>query len=182
MTTLRIPERLDCGKNVCGTMYSLWSDYVSHKQIMKAKEGSLVTDVAESYACGYPVPYFQRDLCWSRSQEVRFIESAWLGLNIGSYTLHKMDWESVGSDAKALKFSGWLIDGQQRLTTIERYWNDEFKVFGLLFSELNSQERRRFMSITFYHFEVELWDEKTIRDLYNRMAFGGTAHKESEKA
>jgi hypothetical protein len=50
---------------------------------MKAKEGSLVSDVAESYTCGYPVPNLQRDLCWSRSQDVRFIESAWLGLKSG---------------------------------------------------------------------------------------------------
>lgn len=179
MENSRIPERLDVGKSVCGSMYNLWFNYTRDKEVINKTSRRTLACESKRYSCGYPVPALQRNLCWSRSQEVKFIESAWLGLNIGSYTLHKMDWVN---DGEAKKFSGWIIDGQQRLTAIERYWNNEFEVFGLLFSELSKAERMRFMGISFWYYEVELWDEESIRDLYNRMAFGGTAHEKLERA
>jgi hypothetical protein len=94
-------------------------------------------------------------------------------LGIGFYCTHSVDWDN---DASVKSFSGWLIDEQQRLTTIERYWTDEFKVYGRYFSELTRKEIIRFMRISFKQRKVSLNDEQLIKDLYNRMAFGGTPH------
>ena len=174
----RIPPAIDHGKHSESCISYLWEEWQEHKELL-GKGAALVTDTGKSYACGLPVPGFQRDLCWTLEQEVAFIESAWLGLPLGTYSFHRMDWRS---DGVAMKYSGWLLDGQQRLTAIQRYWEDQFSVFGLFFSELSQIEMRRFHAIKFSHYEPELWDERLIRDLYNRMALGGVAHKESDRA
>lgn len=175
----RIPLPLDQGRHSESCMSYLYHHYQEHLRLLRSESDPLMTVEAERYACGFPLPEFQRDLCWTREQEVAFIESAWLELPLGSFCHHDLDF---GSGGAPVEYSGWLVDGQQRLTTIQRYWDDEFAVFGLYFSELTKPERRRFMSIRFAHYELQLWEENAIRELYNRMAFGGVPHKESERA
>ncbi len=175
---MRIPERMDFGKTFDSTIEFLWHHYQKHLDNAVTGEAPLF-DVSHRYACGFPVPAFQRQLVWSIDQKIKFIESLWLGLSPSTYTVHEYDYEAGG---KAKRFSGWLIDGQQRLTTIQEYWENGFAVFGLLYSELTDREKRRFRSIKFAHTEPALWDELKIRDLYNRMAFGGVPHKPEERA
>lgn len=129
--------------------------------------------------CGYAIPDFQRPLVWTEQQKISFIESAWLGLPLGTFTVHDPDWESDGTPKR---FSYWLIDGQQRLSAIEAYWNDEFPVFGYRWSQLNALEQRLFRRIKFRHTEIGLWDEAAIMKLYDLMAFGGTPHTNDQRA
>lgn len=170
----RIPAPLDNGKHHESCITSLKYFLDAHKN---DADGQLVVS-SERYACGYPIPSWQRELKWSREQEVAFIESAWMGLPLGTYTIHTCESEGVALS----EFAGLIIDGQQRLTTIERYLNDVFPVYGLLWSELNRVERIRFEGTKFAHYETDLNDEGKIRDLYNRLAFGGTEHTAEERA
>jgi hypothetical protein len=172
MATQIIPEKLNLGREYDYNMDTLLTHYDKHLALIASHE-QLDTVRAERYACGFPLPPFQRPLVWTRAQEVLFIESAWLGLYIGTYCTHDIDWEHDGT-VKA--FSGWLLDGQQRLTTFQRYWNSEFKVFGRYYSELTRKEKHRFSRIPFKQSKVILDDEALIKELYNRMAFGGVAH------
>ncbi len=177
MRTLKsIPQPIDHGRHFESTVYSL------HFQLQKFKEEyeqNGIPTSSERFACGYPIPQFQRPLVWSRTQQVAFIESAWLGLPLGTYTLHEEDWDDSG---QALPFSGCVIDGQQRLTTLEQYWDDQFTVFDLYWSELDQRDMRRFMNIKFAHYRAALWNEAEIHDLYNRMALGGTPHTAEQRA
>lgn len=133
------------------------------------------------HVCGYPVPDFQRDSVWTPEQQVRFIESVWLDLPIGTYTYHSPDWEN--DDVATPKvMSGWLIDGQQRLTAIEKYLTNQLNVFGGTWDDLNAQQKGRFLRSPFHCYEVTAFDEPAIRDMYNRMNFGGTAHQNYERA
>jgi len=179
MKAARIPPVIDQGKHQESCMSYIYHHWREYKSIIKDGVEPLVTDNAERFACGFPLPEFQRSNVWTRDQEVAFIENAWRGIPLGTFTHHALDWEDGG---RAKPFSGWLIDGQQRLTTIQLYWSDAFPAFGLYWSELTKAEVRRFMNIKFTHYEPELWDENEIRKLYNVMAFGGTQHKESERA
>ena len=135
-----MPKKIDMGNHSESSMGFLRYSYKEH--ISLAKKGDfLLTDASDRFACGFPVPDFQRDLCWDQEQEISFIESAWIGIPLGTFTIHRNDWEKNG---KPKPFSGYLIDGQQRLTTLQRYWEDKFPVFGLLYSELTKADLRRF--------------------------------------
>lgn len=177
----RIPERLDQGKFSDSTINALHHNYLDHLRLI-GEGKTLTTDTADRYVCGYPVPSFQRDHVWSRDQEISFIGSVWLGIPIGTYNIHESKWDSVDGNTKAVKYSGWVIDGQQRLTALENYWNNQFPVFDLFWKDLTPPETRRFLMTKFGFFESSLWDEVLIRALYNRMAFGGTPHKPEDRA
>lgn len=174
---MRIPQVIDTGKKVESCIDALWMNYSEH--LAMTPTDLPMYDKSERYACGYPIPSFQRELVWTMAQKVSFIESIWLGLYPGTYCIHRADWMKGGQPKQ---FSGWLIDGQQRLSTIQEYWEDGFKVFGLFWSELTPQEVRRFKSTKFTHQEVAVWKEDDIRNLYNRMAFGGTPHRPEQAA
>lgn len=128
--------------------------------------------------CGYTLPSWQRDIKWSEDQCVRFVESAWLGLHLGTWVSNAMDWSKDG----AHPLSGVLVDGQQRFFALDQYWNDAFPVFGHRWSDLPVIERRRFLSTPFASTELEVWDERILREIYDRLNFGGTPHLETERA
>lgn len=124
---------------------------------------------------GYFLPSWQRGLVWTEAQNIKLMESLWLGLNIGTYTFNRA---ALGS-----KFDNLLIDGQQRLWALQRYLSDEFAVFGYRWSEIGDAERRSFEFGRHFHCYITTTeDEAYLRDYYNMMNFGGVAHKESERA
>ena len=117
------------------------------------------------------LPPFQRPPVWTRQQQVRFIESCWLGLPIGSFIYNRT--ERFNSP-----FDSWLLDGQQRVTAVLAYTSDEFPVFGYLFSELEDADYRRWsMSVVFPNLVTNIDDEEALRDVYDRLAYGGTPHE-----
>ena len=134
---------------------------------------------AERFILGFPVPDFQRELVWTESQKISFIESIWYHYDIGTFMI--TDYQT-DNDGIYVKYSDCLIDGQQRLKAIEDYWNDEFKVLGYKWSELDFTDRRSFNNIGFGHHMVYTLDETKLRETYDRLNFGGVAHKESERA
>lgn len=127
------------------------------------------------YVMGYLLPTWQRPLVWTEAQMVRFMESAWLGLSLGTYTYN------VNYDRPDLDYL--LIDGQQRLTAVERYLDDTFPVFGHRWSEVTEVDRRVFeMTCAFPSYETRSGDEDYLRGYYDTMNFGGTPHTEDQRA
>lgn len=66
------------------------------------------------------VPGFQRGFVWSGTEKSRFIESLVLGLPVPTLFLAR--------DAESSKLN--IIDGQQRLKTLQSYLNGEFSLSG----------------------------------------------------
>ncbi|WP_067655147.1 DUF262 domain-containing protein [Ferrimonas marina] len=130
------------------------------------------------YACGFPLPEFQRQAVWAPDQQQRFLHSVCVGIDIGTFNIHASEWDDNGP----VRFSGWLIDGQQRLTGLEMFWTNQMPLHGLYWDDLNRTERHRFLRTKFAHRESALWDEGKIRELYNLLAFGGTPHQANERA
>lgn len=174
----RMPERIELGRKRDFTIETLEHFYQKHLDENDIQHEHYFIE-AERQVCGFPLPDFQRGLCWSAEQEVSFIESIWMGLPLGYYVIHDYDW---GTDGKAKQFSGWLIDGQQRLTAIERYWNGLIQINGLFYHELTEFEKRRFLRTPFTQYRVIINDEAKIKDLYNRLSFGGTPHRLDQRA
>jgi len=139
--------------------------YIDHKFARKAPLGP-----GERLLGSFILPPFQRPPVWSRAQQVRFIESCWMGLPLGVYVVNMGGYESP--------YDLWLLDGQQRVTAILEYMTDAFSVYGHLFSELTVVDRRMWdMSRTFTCLETRLENEAELREVYDRLAYGGTAHE-----
>lgn len=139
---------------------------------------------ATRFVMGFPLPDWQREFVWTDEQQSRFILSVWSKAELGSYILN--DWEM--SDGKCFdRYSNVLLDGQQRLTTIERYLRDEFAVDDTtgtprLWSQVHRREQRRFMNATLPRSQVKTFDELELRTIYDLRNFTGTPHTESQRA
>lgn len=139
----------------------------------------------------FKVPPFQRQFKWTEEQCVKFIESVWMGFGLGSYLVNKVPRHvrlirdrGTPDEGKEYihEYDDFLIDGLQRITAIKRYLDGEFPVFGFYWRELTRRERRRFESVTFTQCVVSTEDLDKLKELYNRLNFGGTAHTEEERA
>lgn len=119
----------------------------------------------------FVLPPFQRPPVWTQEQKVRFIESAWAGLPIGVFVVNRPNCDDG-------PYHNWLLDGQQRVTAVLDYAADGFKVGGYYFSELGIGDHRRWcMLLNFTCLETALTDEAQLRDVYDRLAYGGTPHE-----
>ena len=126
----------------------------------------------------FKIPPFQRPVVWTEAQCISFIESAWKGFSLGTYVVNKVPWNS-GMIHEA---DDYLLDGLQRLTAIMRYTNDEFKVFGYFYSELDRIDYCRFENVSFPQLRVNLTSDTQLRELYNALNYGGTPHTEDQRA
>lgn len=116
------------------------------------------------------LPPFQRPPVWTREQQIRFVESCWMGLPIGVFIYNRTEKEGP--------FDCWLLDGQQRVTAVIAYMADEFPVLGYRFSELTQADLRKWsMSVAFPCMMTNLEDEAQLREVYDRLAYGGTPHE-----
>jgi Protein of unknown function DUF262 len=116
------------------------------------------------------LPPFQRPAVWTQAQQIRFVESCWLGLPIGAFIYNRASYDSP--------YDNWLLDGQQRVTAVLAYMNDAFPVFDNLFSELTVVDRRFWdMGTAFPCMETNIEDPDLLREVYDRLAYGGTPHE-----
>ncbi|WP_455461554.1 DUF262 domain-containing protein [Streptococcus salivarius] len=75
-------------------------------------------------------PEYQRNFVWKNKQQSKFIESLILGIPVPTIFIN----ENEDSTYE-------VIDGQQRLTTCYRFWNNELKLMGLeTLTELNGKK------------------------------------------
>lgn len=127
---------------------------------------------------GFAVPSWQRPLVWSDEQKIKFIESVWMGLGLGTYTINNL------TDLNKMEhpLNNIVIDGQQRLSALEAYLHDEIEVFGAKWSEVDIVDKRRFKSTKFSSYETASTDEAYLRSYYDLMNFGGTQHTLDQSA
>jgi hypothetical protein len=117
------------------------------------------------------LPPFQRPPVWTEAQKVRFIESCWLGLPIGAFIYNRLE-------RRDSPFDSWLLDGQQRVTAVLDYLADAFPVLGYRYSELTQVDLRKWsMTTSFPSMVTNIDDEAQLREVYDRLAYGGTPHE-----
>lgn len=131
---------------------------------------------AARFVMGMPVPTWSRGLEWNVGQQARFITAVWSGADLGSYLTN--DWCEPASTRRALaENSEILVDGQQRLHSLEMYFLDRIAVPDAqgqprVWSELDNGERKRFLSTIFSHAKVSSGDEVALRKTYDLCAQG----------
>jgi hypothetical protein len=185
MTTWFNPISL--GKQSDGTLRSL---YYRLKDFREDPEYSHVSGEARNneWVMGFAIPPFQRDHVWTDEQAINFVNSARRGLVLGTYTYNATmgmaKAERIDENGKKSYFADlWLLDGMQRLTALQRFFDDEFSVEGKYWSEIDQTDRRFFLgNVHFGSYETNLVDENDMRLLYDSMNFGGTPHREHERA
>lgn len=131
---------------------------------------------AGRFVMGIPVPTWARGVEWNLGQKARFITAVWSGADLGSYLTN--DWcDEVSGSRSLAENSEVLIDGQQRLHSLEEYFLDRLAVPDAqgqprVWSELRNVERKRFLSTIFAHARVSSGDEVALRKTYDLCAQG----------
>lgn len=171
MVERMMPPRLDVGRSHQTPMmtplhrYRCWVD-----------EGRPADPHGRRVIMGYALPTWQRPLVWTQEQQVRFLESAWKGLNLGTFSYNR-------TRSSPHPLDDLLIDGQQRMWSLQQYLEDAFPVFGYRWSEITDADRRGFqVTRTFGCYETQSEDEDYLRSYYDLMNFGGVAHTEDQRA
>jgi len=125
---------------------------------------------------GMPVPTWTRGLEWDIGMKSRFISAVWSGADLGSYLTN--DWCEPADTGRALADnSEILVDGQQRLHSLEEYFLDRLAIPDAqgqprIWSELGNGERKRFLSTIFTHARVSSADDEALRKTYDLCAQG----------
>lgn len=147
--------------------------------VMLCRQPEVAAESERALLC-WLLPPWQRPEVWTEAQKARFIEGIFLGLGAGYYVVNQMDWDESGRRPMA----GWLIDGQQRLTAIRDFVDEKLTIFGRWrHSDLEAAVLlKRFRRVVFPCFEIEYQsDERRLKDLYDRLNFGGTAHSQEDR-
>lgn len=164
------------------------------------EEGALPTYSITAYGADYPVdglvkrldagdiviPSFQRGYVWSKGQADRFIESLLLGLPVPGIFLSK--------EPNSNKLI--VIDGQQRLRTLEFFYSGlfqgrEYRLSGVnpafdgkTYKTLEDEDRRRLddtiIHATIVRQEKPSEDDSGIHHIFKRLNTGGTALQPQE--
>lgn len=172
--SLKIPKRMFYGQGMQTPIGVL---------MMQAESGAIVAanpNKSLRTVLGYVIPKWQRGLEWSDEQCERFIRSVYAGVYLGMFIYND-------SISEAPHLNGILVDGQQRLYTIERYISGNLAVEGrdgkkYRWTELDPEDQAHFKRMTMGFEVVRIKDEQDLVDLYNVFNYGGTAHKESQRA
>ncbi|USN15332.1 hypothetical protein KIKIMORA_01860 [Brevundimonas phage vB_BpoS-Kikimora] len=159
--TTKMPTPWFRASNTAGTMTSIFRLDAMWDRPLREGERKLGNFI---------LPAFQRPPVWSEAQKVRFIESIWQRLPLGAYIVNRVP----GIDSP---YDNLLLDGQQRITAIMDYVADAFPVLGYRWSELTPIDRRQFSMIPMSYMETALEDMDLIQEVYDRLAYGGTAHE-----
>jgi hypothetical protein len=131
---------------------------------------------AARFVMGMPVPTWSRGLEWNVGQQARFITAVWSGADLGSYLTN--DWCEPADTGRALaENSEILVDGQQRLHSLEEYFLDRLAVPDAqgqprVWSELGNGERKRFLSTIFTQASVSSGEEVALRKTHDLYAQG----------
>lgn len=163
-------------------------DHLHHNFTVHRENAAKATELSypgQTWLLGFALPPFQRPLVWERERMVRFVESAILGLHLGTYVYNSADsFPMVRVEGREVMdiTDQWLIDGQQRLTALEWFFSDQFPVFGKFWSEVPRRERHQLLRMPFSAFETSIRDQAQLRELYDRLNFGGVAHTTDQRA
>ncbi|AAL47509.1 DUF262 domain-containing protein [Vibrio cholerae] len=134
---------------------------------------------AERMLGRFPLPKWQRQLVWSDAQKLSFIESVFMGYDLGSVMINS--YEDLGNGLTR-PMSDILIDGQQRISALLAFINNEFEYEGYFWKNLNRREQRRFLEREMGKRTTECYDENELKKVYNHLNFSGVRHEISEMA
>lgn len=178
--TKQMPDRLNLGEYMQSTM-----GHPMHVRREAAENPSFYNPQGLRTIMGFAIPEWQRPLVWTTDQKIKFIESAWYGINLGTYTYQRYDYlrgHDAQGNAIPSPYNGFLIDGQQRMSALQDYLDGQFEVFGAKWSELDRSDQRSFEITRHFSCYISRFQtEAEMIEMYERLSFGGTPHTEADR-
>jgi len=157
-------------------------EYPVEVLVEKYRDG-LLEDTNELY-----IPDYQREMIWEESRQSKFIESILLGLPIPYIFVADLPPKDDDVDDLARLE---IIDGTQRIRTLDRFLNNDLKLCELeklkklnnfKFKDLPLARKRRFNRATLRMIVLsEKANEETRRDLFERINSGSIVLNDMEK-
>jgi uncharacterized protein with ParB-like and HNH nuclease domain len=121
-------------------------------------------------------PDFQRGHVWTEEQQVAWLEFFLKGGKSGKIIyLNKPSWHFTVPDGAYDDYV--CVDGLQRITAIQRFVNNEIKVFGSYYKEFTDKLR---ITNSIKLNVNDLKTEKEVLQWYVDMNMGGTPHTDDE--
>lgn len=122
-------------------------------------------------------PKFQRGHIWTEEQQITFIEYYLRGGNSGRILyFNSPSWHRSVPEGAYNEYV--CVDGLQRITAIQKFINNEIKVFGSYFEEY--KDKIRISSHTMKVNVNDLKTEKEVLQWYIDINAGGTPHTKEE--
>lgn len=124
-------------------------------------------------------PYYQRKFVWETKHQVEFIKTILLGLPCPE--IFVADGEI---DLDTQTHYVHVIDGQQRLRTIESYFKNDLKVDGNYYKDLTDDEKRQVSAYQIGLVKLKYdpsQNEKEISEIFTRLNIGNYELTETEK-
>jgi uncharacterized protein with ParB-like and HNH nuclease domain len=115
-------------------------------------------------------PDYQRGLVWDIEHKTKLIDSIIEGIGVPALLLREFE-------GFTQKYHYELVDGKQRLSTIVEFMEDGFPYNGKLFSEWDLLSQRVFKNACIGASVIRFTNDEEVRELYQRVNFGGVAHK-----
>ena len=171
---------------VDGSSSAMGLEMLTDPRAWIVKDEDTLWDMTQPRLCGLFIPPFQRPQVWDLARKVAFVESAYLGIHLGTIVYN----DALNLPMERGRFARtdrWLIDGQQRCNALWAYVNDEFPIFAGTphqhrWSDLNIVEQRFFHRIQIGYTKLQSNDENHLRLVYDRLNFGGVAHTSEQRA
>ncbi|BAZ20837.1 hypothetical protein NIES4073_17150 [Kalymmatonema gypsitolerans NIES-4073] len=160
-------------------------EYPVEVLVQKYRDG-LYEDTNELY-----IPDYQREMIWEEPRQSKFIESIVLGLPIPYIFVADLRPKDDDDDDIVDLARLEIVDGTQRIRTLDRFLNNELKLCGLeklkklngfKFKDFPLARQRRFNRATLRMIVLtDKADEETRRDLFERINTGSVELNDMEK-
>lgn len=110
-------------------------------------------------------PYFQRNLIWRMGHKQDFIKTILLG-----YPFPEIFLSRGTIDVDSMISTSCIVDGQQRMSTIVEFIDNQFVVDGRLYKDLGQSEKESFLKydIAFIDLDLPLTDPEII-EIFKRL-------------
>ncbi len=110
-------------------------------------------------------PYFQRKLVWRIAHKVDFIKTIRLGFPFPEIFVARGD-----IDLQTMQSTSALVDGQQRMSAIKEFLEDQFAVDGQMYSDMNPSDKEAFLKYEIAIIDLDMQhDDPRIIDLFKRL-------------
>lgn len=113
-------------------------------------------------------PHYQRKLVWKKQHKYNFIKTI-----LDNYPFPEIYIASAAIDVKSLKALEWVVDGQQRLSTIFEYIDSrsDFEESSSIpfFKDLSDDEKKSFLNYTVSVRDLKDISHEIISDIFQRI-------------